>query len=142
MDDHQECANVSDAFTAVNKLTLNADRFLKCFNDKLLVIASNIAAELINVSPPSVPLLPNTGQSFQSFSCVSPAQVNTLLTTLNKPSSVDVIPIFLIKACHYSFSILIAKLATLSFAIFIAIIINYYFYLLFFTLFLAIFRSW
>ena len=42
--------HVSDVFIAANNLT--ADMFLNFFNDKLLVIASNIAAKLLNVAPP------------------------------------------------------------------------------------------
>ena len=79
------------------------------------MIATNIAARLINMSPPSI--LPHLVSSFfSSFAPVSLPQADAFLLSLSKPSPVDVIPICLLKGCHSSFAVLLTKLANISFA--------------------------
>ena len=97
---------------------LTADRLNQFFNDKLCTIMSNISSRITSLSPPSVPPVPSSAtlSQFKSFSLVSIAHVDSLLLSLSKPLPLDVIPYCLLKSCHSTFAILLARLADVSFA--------------------------
>jgi len=93
-----------------------SDMFNQFFNDKLSSIASNISSRLPSLSQPaSLSPLPHSS-SFSSFSPVPLALADSLLLSLSKPSPLDIVPCSLLKSCHSTFSVLLTKLANLSFA--------------------------
>ena len=100
--------------TAVSSTCLTATMFCQFFNNKLLLISSNISSRLIFLSAPFV-LPPIQPPLFNVFSAVSVTQADALLLSLSKPSPVDVIPVCLLKACHKTFATLLARLADASF---------------------------
>src|SRR5277367_42917 len=99
---------------AVCCVNLSANMFCQFFNDKLSTIAVNIANRLRTCSPPVIPL-PNPPPLFSFFSPVSVSQVDSLLLALSKPSPVDIIHVSLLKSCHSTFSVLLSRLADISF---------------------------
>lgn len=121
-----DCANLKSKWSCIlnllhlsktvvsSSLCLTGDMFLKYFNDKLLLISSNIASKLVNVSPPLVPSS-QCPTPLSSFAPVLFSQVDSLLLSLSKPSPVDVIPISVLKSCHITFALLLTKLANASF---------------------------
>ena len=100
----------------IPSLGLTADMFNQFFIDKLSSIASNISSRLPSLSQPA-PLSPLPhSSSFSSFSPAPLALADSLLLSLSKPSPLDIVPCSLLKSCHSTFSVLLTKLANLSFA--------------------------
>ena len=100
---------------SVQTNTLTALMFSKHFVDKLRLIALNIASRLNNITCPLVPP-PPLALPFHTFSPVSLSQADALLLSLSKSSPIDIIPVSLLKSCHHTFAVLLARLADISFS--------------------------
>lgn len=94
------------------------EQFSEYFVSKIDLLRHGISSKLSDtLSHHPLPAEPfHTGALLDTIPPVTPNEVSKLLTSIpSKSSNLDYIPTSLLKTCHFVFSELIAKLATLSF---------------------------